>query len=155
MMRGNAIVDATTIAALPSTKTKERACGPKMHQVEKGSTWHFWHEDTRWCRLWHRLRIYHQCHRLKLSKEIDMQDEYRINLAALREMLLAQRKSQMKGGLYHTNQIDFAYNSNRIEGSRLTHEQTRYIFETKTVDGVAPVNDVIEMVNSFRLFCYL
>ncbi|MDR3136532.1 MAG: hypothetical protein LBU07_03840 [Coriobacteriales bacterium] len=84
-----------------------------------------------------------------------MQDEYRINLAALREMLLAQRKSQMKGGLYHTNQIDFAYNSNRIEGSRLTHEQTRYIFETKTVDGVAPVNDVIEMVNSFRLFCYL
>ncbi|MDR1359036.1 MAG: Fic family protein [Coriobacteriales bacterium] len=81
-----------------------------------------------------------------------MQDEYSIDTVALREMLQAQRRTQMKGGIYHYNQIDFAYNSNRIEGSRLTHEQTRYIFETKTVEGMAPVNDVIEMVNSFRLF---
>jgi Fic family protein len=84
-----------------------------------------------------------------------MQDEYSISATVLREMLLAQRKTQMKGGIYHSNQIDLAYNSNRIEGSKLTHEQTRYIFETKTVDGIAPVNDVIEMVNHFRLFDYM
>jgi len=84
-----------------------------------------------------------------------MADEYSIDTGKLREMLLAQRKSQMKGGIYHFNQIDLAYNSNRIEGSKLTHDQTRYIFETRTVDGVAPVNDVIEAVNHFRLFDYM
>jgi Fic family protein len=82
-------------------------------------------------------------------------DEYSIDTARLREMLLAQRRTQMKGGIYHFNQIDLAYNSNRIEGSKLTHDQTRYIFETKTVEGIAPVNDVIEMVNHFRLFDYM
>ncbi|MCL2504094.1 MAG: Fic family protein [Coriobacteriia bacterium] len=81
-----------------------------------------------------------------------MSGERSIDVAALREMLRAQRKTQMKGGIYHANQIDLAYNSNRIEGSKLTHEQTRYIFETKTVEGIAPVNDVIETVNHFRLF---
>jgi Fic family protein len=84
-----------------------------------------------------------------------MQDEYSIDTRVLWEMLQTQRKTQMKGGIYHSNQIDFAYNSNRIEGSKLTHEQTRYLFETKTVDGMAPVNDVIEMVNSFRLFDHM
>jgi Fic family protein len=82
-------------------------------------------------------------------------DEYSIDTAMLREMLKSQRRTQMKGGVYHFNQIDLAYNSNRIEGSKLTHDQTRYIFETRTVDGVAPVNDVIETVNHFRLFDYL
>ena len=81
-----------------------------------------------------------------------MPDEYSIDTAKLREMLISQRKTQMKGGVYHLNQIDLAYNSNRIEGSRLTHEQTRYIFETKTVDGIAPVNDVVETMNHFRMF---
>jgi Fic family protein len=84
-----------------------------------------------------------------------MQNEHNLDIAALRELLVAQRKTQMKGGLYHSNQIDLAYNSNRIEGSKLSHEQTRYIFETKTVEGIAPVNDVIEMVNHFRLFDYM
>jgi Fic family protein len=84
-----------------------------------------------------------------------MQKEYSIDTARLRDMLLAQRRTQMKGGIYHFNQIDLAYNSNRIEGSKLTREQTRYIFETKTIDGLAPVNDVIETVNHFRLFDYM
>jgi Fic family protein len=79
-------------------------------------------------------------------------DEHGANTKKLLEMLLAQRVSQMKGGIYHANQIDLAYNSNRIEGSKLSHEQTRYIFETKTVEGIAPVNDVIETVNHFRVF---
>ena len=71
-------------------------------------------------------------------------------LAALRE----QKKMGMKGGIYHRTQIDMTYNSNHIEGSRLTHEQTRYIFETNTIgmaDGeVVNVNDIVETVNHFR-----
>ena len=50
-------------------------------------------------------------------------------LAALRE----QKASRLKGGIYHRTQIDLTYNSNHIEGSRLTHDQTRYIFETNTI----------------------
>lgn len=70
-------------------------------------------------------------------------------LAALRE----QKKMQLKGGIYHRTQIDLTYNSNHIEGSRLTHDQTRYIFETNTV-GVEGetlrVDDIIETTNHFR-----
>jgi Fic family protein len=71
-------------------------------------------------------------------------------LATLRE----QKKMGLKGGIYHRTQIDLTYNSNHIEGSRLTHEQTRYIFETNTIgvttDGVVSVNDIVETVNHFR-----
>ena len=49
-------------------------------------------------------------------------------------------------------QVDFAYNSNHIEGSRLSHEQTRYIFETRSIEGTAFVNDVFEASNHFRCF---
>ena len=71
-------------------------------------------------------------------------------LTALRE----QKEMKMKGNIYHKTQIDLTYNSNHIEGSRLTHEQTRYIFETNTI-GVAAdesinVNDIVETVNHFR-----
>ena len=62
---------------------------------------------------------------------------------------------KLKGGLYHLTQIQMAYNSNRIEGSRLSEEQTRYLYETKTVMGEALVNDVIEVNNHFRAFDYL
>jgi Fic family protein len=70
-------------------------------------------------------------------------------LSALRE----QQKMQLKGGIYHRTQIDLTYNSNHIEGSRLTHDQTRYIFETHTIgfDGESiRIDDVIETVNHFR-----
>jgi len=70
-------------------------------------------------------------------------------LQALRE----QKEMRMKGGIYHRTQIDLTYNSNHIEGSRLTYEQTRYIFETDTIgiseEGIR-VDDVIETVNHFR-----
>lgn len=64
-----------------------------------------------------------------------------------------QMEMRMKGGIYHKTQIDLTYNSNHIEGSRLSHEQTRYIFETNTI-GVTKeavnVNDIVETVNHFR-----
>ena len=70
-------------------------------------------------------------------------------LKALRE----QKSMQMKGGIYHRTQIDLTYNSNHIEGSRLTHDQTRFIFETNTIgitDEDVRVDDIVETVNHFR-----
>lgn len=70
-------------------------------------------------------------------------------LAALRE----QKEMKMKGGIYHRTQIDLTYNSNHMEGSRLTHDQTRYIFETNTIgitDESVNVDDIIETTNHFR-----
>lgn len=75
-------------------------------------------------------------------------------LAALRE----QKEMRMKGGIYHRVQIDLTYNSNHIEGSRLTKEQTRYIFETNTL-GITSENtridDIMETVNHFRCIDYV
>ena len=66
--------------------------------------------------------------------------------------LLDEQANGIHGGLYHRMQIDFAYNSNHIEGSRLTHDQTRLIYETQTIGETALVNDVIETVNHCRCF---
>ena len=75
-------------------------------------------------------------------------------LSALRE----QKASRLKGGIYHRTQIDLTYNSNHIEGSRLTHDQTRYIFETNTIgitDETVNVDDIVETVNHFRCIDYI
>lgn len=73
------------------------------------------------------------------------------------ETLLAflkrEKESGLKGGIYHKIQIDLTYNSNHIEGSKLTHDQTRYIFETKTIGATntaVKVDDIVETVNHFR-----
>ena len=75
-------------------------------------------------------------------------------LAVLRE----QKEMKLKGGIYHRTQIDLTYNSNHIEGSRLSHEQTRFIFETNTVgfegDSIR-VDDIIETTNHFRCIDYI
>ena len=72
----------------------------------------------------------------------------------LLDILREQKAMKMKGSIYHKTQIDLTYNSNHIEGSRLTHEQTRYIFETNTIGVTANetlnVNDIVETVNHFR-----
>ena len=81
-----------------------------------------------------------------------MTDEYAIDAATFARTLLDQRETQMKGGIYHLTQIQLAYNSNRIEGSQLSEEQTRYLYETQTVTGEALVDDVIETSNHFRAF---
>lgn len=72
---------------------------------------------------------------------------------ALRDILQAEKADKYSGGIYHKTQIELTYNSNHIEGSRLTHEQTRYIFETNTIgveNEVLNVDDVIETANHFR-----
>ena len=72
----------------------------------------------------------------------------------LLDILQEEKSSGYSGGIYHKTQIELTYNSNHIEGSSLTHEQTRYIFETNTIgveDGSLNVDDVIETANHFRL----
>ncbi len=67
--------------------------------------------------------------------------------------LKEQKEMKLKGGIYHRTQIDLTYNSNRIEGSKLTHDQTRYIFETNTIGASKEsvnVDDIIETTNHFR-----
>ena len=73
--------------------------------------------------------------------------------------LLDEQLAKRKGGIYHKTQVQLAYNSNRIEGSKLTEEQTRYIFETRTIgfkdQEAVPVDDIIETTNHFVAFDYL
>ena len=76
------------------------------------------------------------------------------NITALLAALREQKEMKLKGGIYHKTQIDLTYNSNHIEGSRLTHDQTRYIFETNTIgvtaDEAVKVDDIVETMNHFR-----
>ncbi len=68
-------------------------------------------------------------------------------------VLRQEKEARLKGGIYHKTQIDLTYNSNHIEGSRLTHDQTRYIFEINTIgiEGESVrVDDIIETTNHFR-----
>jgi Fic family protein len=73
--------------------------------------------------------------------------------------LTDEKQTRRKGGLYHKTQVNLAYNSNRIEGSKLTEEQTRYIFETRTIgfkeEEAVPVDDIIETSNHFVAFDFL
>jgi len=75
-------------------------------------------------------------------------------LTKLRE----QKEMKLKGNIYHRTQIDLTYNSNHIEGSKLTHDQTRFIFETNTIgitDESINVDDIVETVNHFRCIDYI
>ena len=82
-----------------------------------------------------------------------------MDLPKLKEELIEQKKSKFKGNIYHFSQVNFAYNSNKIEGSHLTEDETEEIFETnsfvpKTFDAIK-LDDLIEMKNHFRLFDYM
>ena len=74
------------------------------------------------------------------------------------DILLNEKKTKIKGGIYHKIQVDLTYNSNRIEGSKLSHDQTRYIYETNTVgltNEVTNIDDIIETVNHFKCIDYI
>ncbi len=82
----------------------------------------------------------------RLNKHTDMPK-------SLLEVLKAEKAAKLHGGIYHKIQIELTYNSNHIEGSRLTHDQTRYIFETNTIgitDVAVKVDDVVETANHFK-----
>lgn len=76
----------------------------------------------------------------------------------LLDILKEEKKAKLRGGIYHRVQVDLTYNSNHIEGSRLTHDQTRYIYETNTigiVDEAVRVDDIIETANHFRCIDFI
>ncbi len=78
----------------------------------------------------------------------------------LLEILQEEKSNNLKGGIYHQTQIKLAYNTNRIEGSKLSEEQTRYIYETNTLftekgTETANVDDILETVNHFHCFDYM
>ena len=81
-----------------------------------------------------------------------------MEIATLKEELIQQRKSKFKGNIYHYSQVNFAYNSNKIEGGRLSEDETEEIFETDSFipksDETIKLDDLIEMKNHFRLFDY-
>lgn len=77
----------------------------------------------------------------------------KVSISPLLRRLREEKEGRISGGIYHRTQIDLTYNSNHIEGSRLTHEQTRYIFETNTIgvtDDSVNIDDIIETTNHFR-----
>lgn len=76
----------------------------------------------------------------------------------LLKVLLQEKEMKLKGGIYHKTQIDFTYNSNHIEGSKLTEDQTRYIFETNTLgvnNETVNIDDIIETLNHFKCVDYI
>ena len=83
----------------------------------------------------------------------DRANKHREETATLLQRLKAEKESKVSGGIYHKIQIELTYSSNHMEGNRLTHDQTRYIFETNTVgmqDGSVNVDDIVETTNHFR-----
>jgi len=87
------------------------------------------------------------------AKKPERANKRKARSVTLLDILKEQKAGGYPGGIYHKTQIELTYSSNHMEGSRLTHEQTRYIFETSTIHAeneVLNVNDVIETANHFR-----
>ena len=81
-------------------------------------------------------------------------------MSKILDILREQKEMKLKGNLYHITQINFAYNTNHMEGNTLTEEQMRYIYETNTLvidegNNSAKVDDIIEISNHFKLVDYM
>lgn len=89
----------------------------------------------------------------------DKEDKFDISKINILETLREQKNMKLKGNLYHNTQITFAYNTNHIEGSKLTEDQTRYIYETNTLlaekDTITDIDDILETSNHFKLFEFM
>ena len=89
----------------------------------------------------------------------DDEEKFDVSKVNVLDILREQKEMRLKGNLYHRTQVSFAYNTNHIEGSTLTEDQTRYIFETNTIlfegDTIAKVDDILETSNHFKLVDYM
>ena len=96
---------------------------------------------------------------ISIDELLSDEKEFDISNINVLDILREQKEMKLKGNLYHNTQIAFTYNTNHIEGSTLTEEQTRYIFETNTIlfedKTIANVNDIIETTNHFKLIDYM
>lgn len=98
------------------------------------------------------------CNYLNCQPGDVMELEYDINKDSLLYQLKEEKSSKLKGSIYHQTQIKLAYNSNHIEGSQLSEDQTRYIYETNTIgfeDEPANIDDIMETINHFQCFDYM
>ena len=98
------------------------------------------------------------CEFLKCQSGDVMEFEVETNGKTLLNQLREEKSIGLKGGIYHQTQIKLAYNSNHIEGSKLTEEQTRYIYETNTIGlekETVNIDDIIEAINHFQCFDYI
>lgn len=91
--------------------------------------------------------------------ELLREDEFDVSKINILKVLREQKSMKLKGNLYHNTQIIFAYNTNHIEGSKLTEDQTRYIYETNTLltekESITNLDDIIETANHFKLVDYM
>ena len=91
--------------------------------------------------------------------ELLKEDEFDVSKINVLKVLREQKEMKLKGNLYHNTQIIFAYNTNHIEGSKLTEDQTRYIYETNTLltekETITNIDDIIETANHFKLVDYM
>ena len=91
--------------------------------------------------------------------ELLKEDEFDVFKINVLKVLREQKEMKLKGNLYHNTQIIFAYNTNHIEGSKLTEDQTRYIYETNTLltekESITNLDDIIETANHFKLVDYM
>ena len=87
------------------------------------------------------------------------EEKFDVSKINVLEVLREQKEMKLKGNLYHNTQVIFAYNTNHIEGSKLTEEQTRYIYETNTIlfdrETVVRIDDILETANHFKLVDYM
>ena len=93
-----------------------------------------------------------------IPADASMPESTKQKVSPLLKRLQEEKEAKLNGGIYHRTQIDLTYNSNHIEGSKLTHEQTRYIFETNTIgitDESVNVDDIVETSNHFRCIDYI
>ena len=96
---------------------------------------------------------------ITVDELINVEKKFDITKINVLEILREQKELKLKGNLYHNTQIIFAYNTNHIEGSKLTEDQTRNIFETNTIlfegETIANVDDILETANHFKLVDYM
>ena len=98
------------------------------------------------------------CNFLKCQPGDIMGMEKEVDKTTLLYRLREEKQIKLKGGIYHQTQVKFAYNSNHMEGSKLTEDQTRYIYETNAIGldkEPANIDDIIETVNHFQCFDYI
>ena len=96
---------------------------------------------------------------LTIDELLRDEEKFDITKVNVLDVLREQKEMGLKGNLYHNTQVIFAYNTNHIEGNKLTEDQTRYIFETNTIlfegQTVASVDDILETANHFKLVDYM
>lgn len=100
-----------------------------------------------------------QTFNITIDELIKDEEKFDISKVNILKTLREQKEIKLKGNLYSNTQITFAYNTNHIEGSTLTEDQTRYIYETNTLltekDSITDLDDVLETVNHFKLVDYM